>query len=174
MKHVSWHISLGSEQDTQVLGEAIGRLLVPGEHLALVGAMGAGKTTLCRSIAKGYGVTHLAEVSSPTYAYAHEYHAPCGRLHHLDFHRITNVESAWALGLDDVLSDAQAPSLVEWADLCPELLRPDAVWLTLDRKVGESVRVAHLRAPSARAAAIAAGLPSAMRANVIIHRPASQ
>ena len=54
-----------SARTTEALGEALGRALFPGALVALVGELGAGKTTLVRGLARGLGI--VQPVSSPTF-----------------------------------------------------------------------------------------------------------
>lgn len=154
MPYVVFNFTLQALEDTELFGQALGRALARGEHLALVGGLGAGKTTLTRAVAEGFGVSNLAEVASPTYAYAHEYAAQGAKLQHLDFYRLGDADNALALGIDEVLQNAEAPAVVEWADLVPELLSPEALWLTLTRAPGASARAVVLRVPAARASAL--------------------
>jgi len=159
MKRASWHITLHNLEATAAFGRALGQALRPGEHVALVGDLGAGKTTLCHSLAEGFGVADLREVASPTYAYAHVYGSPKGPLHHLDFYRLGDVETAYGLGLDDLLCDPQAPCIVEWANLFAELLKPEALWLTLTRTPGSPERALRMVAPLKRAQELSPLLP---------------
>lgn len=92
-------------------GRRLARLLVPGDVIALVGPLGAGKTTLVQSIvpALGYG----RGITSPTFALANEYATSQGAVYHLDLYRLSPAELSqfpleeyWGNGL----------CLIEWAD----------------------------------------------------------
>ncbi len=159
MNHLYFHCTLSRLEATEALGFALGQALLPGEQLGLEGGLGAGKTTLTRSLAEGYGVFDLNEVASPTYGYAHIYDATKGRLNHMDFYRLGDVETAMSLGLDELLNDAGAATVVEWAELFAELLQPEALWLTLRREAGSAQRTAQLRVPAIRAEALTRALP---------------
>ncbi|MBI3924783.1 MAG: tRNA (adenosine(37)-N6)-threonylcarbamoyltransferase complex ATPase subunit type 1 TsaE [Armatimonadetes bacterium] len=71
-------LSLGcaSAEETEALGERIGRLAEPGAVVALYGSLGAGKTTLVRGLARGAGSSEA--VTSPTFVLLHIYEG--GRL----------------------------------------------------------------------------------------------
>ena len=81
--------------------------------IALVGALGAGKTALVRGMAQGLGAAS-ASVSSPTFVLIHEYH---GRLPltHVDLYRIGSVRELESTGLADYLSGRNV-TVIEWAD----------------------------------------------------------
>ena len=57
--------TLYSENETVLFGKKIAKNLRPGVFIALKGALGAGKTCLCRGILSGLG--HTGHVKSPTY-----------------------------------------------------------------------------------------------------------
>lgn len=107
------NLTLSSRSETEALGKTIGGVLVGGELLALIGEIGAGKTTLIRGIAAGLGVPP-ASVSSPTFVLIHEYR---GRLPfiHIDLYRLNNCAEAGAIGLEDYLT-GPAVTAIEWAD----------------------------------------------------------
>jgi tRNA threonylcarbamoyladenosine biosynthesis protein TsaE len=101
-----------SAEATEALGERIGASLRGGEILALVGELGAGKTTLIKGIARGLGVAE--PVTSPTFVLVKPY---AGRLilYHLDFYRLESREDFHSIGFDEFLED-QAVIVIEWAE----------------------------------------------------------
>ncbi len=102
-----------TREELEAWGEQLGATLVPGDVVALHGDLGAGKTTLARAIARGWGA--LDEVTSPTYALVHRYDAPRGPLWHLDLYRIESPSELLHLGWDDVLA-GDAPAVIEWPE----------------------------------------------------------
>ena len=50
-----WEVHLPDLTATQALGESIGNIAKPGLVVALVGELGAGKTSLVQGLAKGWG-----------------------------------------------------------------------------------------------------------------------
>lgn len=64
-----------NEAETLAIGRAIGRLLRPGDVVAIDGDLGAGKTRLVRGIALAMGFAGSV-VSSPTYVLVNEYELP--------------------------------------------------------------------------------------------------
>lgn len=85
-----------------------------GDAIALVGDLGAGKTTLVQGLVEALGAGVAA--SSPTFSLVNEYTG--GRLvvWHADLYRIERAAELAELGLDDVAGDARGVMLVEWAD----------------------------------------------------------
>jgi tRNA threonylcarbamoyl adenosine modification protein YjeE len=98
---------------THALGERLARLVRGGDAIALVGDLGAGKTTLVTGFVAGLGG---GEAASPTFSLVNEY--PGGRLvvWHVDLYRIVRAAELPELGLDDVIGDPRGVCVVEWAD----------------------------------------------------------
>ncbi|MFD0862152.1 tRNA (adenosine(37)-N6)-threonylcarbamoyltransferase complex ATPase subunit type 1 TsaE [Sungkyunkwania multivorans] len=88
------------------------------EHkvVTLEGAMGAGKTTLIKSIAKRLGVS--TPISSPTFSLVNEHESDNGDLYHFDFYRIEDEIEAYDIGVEEYFySDNWC--FIEW----PERIR---------------------------------------------------
>jgi tRNA threonylcarbamoyladenosine biosynthesis protein TsaE len=119
-----------SETETEALGAALGRLLQPGDVLALVGELGAGKTCLARGVALGLGIAE--PVTSPTFILVAEYATARGfPLYHADCYRLEKAAAeAQAIGLDELLLD-DGVAIVEWAERIEPLLPPDYLRITL-------------------------------------------
>ncbi len=101
-----------SPEETQRLGESIGRRLKSGDWIALEGDLGSGKTHLVQGIARGLGVTE--PVASPTFVFIREFP---GRFPfvHADLYRIELAEDVLDLGLLDYLNGPWVVA-VEWAE----------------------------------------------------------
>lgn len=110
------------------LGRALGAAARPGDVVALVGTLGAGKTLLSQAIALGAGVPPGERVTSPTFAVVIE-HPGRVTVHHADLYRLGGADELAEIGL--VERAAEGLLVVEWADRMPEALPPDALWLTL-------------------------------------------
>ena len=105
-----------SETETRLIGEALGRLLRPGDLMLLDGPLGAGKTAFVRGIAAGMGLD-TAPVSSPTFVIAHEY-PPSGLspgLVHIDAYRLSGPDDLDTVGWDRLASGGR-PIVIEWAE----------------------------------------------------------
>lgn len=118
--HTSLEFILKDVEETVVLGEKLGTFVQRGQVIGLIGELGAGKTTLVKAIAHGLGVNDDVIVSSPSYTLVNEYD---GRfpLYHFDLYRLEGAHDIHDLGYDEYL-EGEGVSLIEWADIAPELL----------------------------------------------------
>lgn len=104
---------LPDEGATQRLGAALAPLLYPGMVVYLEGDLGAGKTTLVRSLLQALG--HAGPVKSPTYSLVEIYVISSLYLYHFDFYRFESPEEFLDAGLSEYFHDA-AICLVEWPE----------------------------------------------------------
>ncbi|HLZ17682.1 MAG TPA: tRNA (adenosine(37)-N6)-threonylcarbamoyltransferase complex ATPase subunit type 1 TsaE [Cyclobacteriaceae bacterium] len=99
------------------------KLLKAGNGLsvwALHGAMGAGKTTLVKSVVASLGVHETT--ASPTFSIINEYRgAHQEPIYHFDFYRIKNETEAFDIGADEYF-DSGNLCLIEWPEKVPSLL----------------------------------------------------
>ena len=116
---------LRTEEQTIAHGAAIAADLKPGDTLALVGDLGAGKTHFSKGIVAGLSCD--APVTSPTFTLVHEYRGGQLPIFHFDFYRLENAQELLNIGWDDYL-DAQGICIVEWADKFPDLLPENTQW----------------------------------------------
>ena len=144
-----------SPEETIRIGQEIAACLVPGNILALVGPLGAGKTQLVKGIALGLGVPDSRFVNSPTFVLVNEY---AGRIpiHHLDAYRLNSTAELEALGFEELCA-GEAVVLVEWADRVEGAIPADALWIDL-AVVSDNERLLTLRTASADLAARLANL----------------
>ena len=104
--------------------------------LALVGALGAGKTVFVRGLAEGLGVDP-ALVASPTFSIVNEYADARGtRLAHVDLYRLERSAELEDVGFLDLL-EPDAVVAVEWGDRFPNALPADRLVLELVRPQGQ-------------------------------------
>lgn len=109
-------LQLHDEAATRAVGAVCAKLLMPGDAIALVGDLGAGKTALVAGAVAALGVT---TASSPSYALVNEYAGRDFPIWHIDLYRLQRASELPALGLDDVIGDRRGVSFVEWADKFP-------------------------------------------------------
>ncbi|MFH1542312.1 MAG: tRNA (adenosine(37)-N6)-threonylcarbamoyltransferase complex ATPase subunit type 1 TsaE [bacterium] len=99
-------------RQTIELGKKIGAALKPNDVIALVGPLGAGKTTLVQGIAVGLGVKDY--VTSPTFILINEYQ---GRLplFHADLYRLGETAEIEDLGIEEYFSRGGV-CVIEWGE----------------------------------------------------------
>ena len=102
-------IALAGVADTVRVGEALAPLVRAGDAIALIGDLGAGKTTLVAALVRALGG---GAATSPTFALVNEY--PGGRVvvWHVDLYRVERAAELVELGLEE----APGVLIVEWAD----------------------------------------------------------
>ncbi len=84
------------------------------------GEMGAGKTTLIKSICEKMGVQ--GHIQSPTFSIVNEYISDAGQtIYHFDFYRLKNQTEALDFGVEEYL-DSGNICLLEWAEKIESLL----------------------------------------------------
>lgn len=146
-------ITTTTAEETTALGERLGKMLSPGDVLALFGDLGAGKTTLTRGIALGLGLA--ADIHSPTFTLIHE-HPGAVPLYHVDLYRLSSEEEIETLGLDEYIY-SDGVTIIEWADRMESLLPKDRLDITL-RMVGDTERELTFETESERVRKIIEGL----------------
>ena len=117
-------------QETEALGEALGRVLPPGSVVAYTGGLGAGKTAFTRGLARGLGIQD--RVTSPTYTIVNEYE---GRLplFHFDMYRLGDEDELFDIGWEDYLNRGGVCA-VEWSERVEDALPPGTVVVTIERR----------------------------------------
>jgi len=127
-----------SADETIAFGRKLSAELTPPLIVLLRGDLGAGKTTLVKGIAEGFGAARAEDVTSPTFTLVHEYRGPQTTLYHVDLYRIDTERELETLGLDD-LRAPNCITLIEWGEKFPRLLRDWDLQITIDR-IGENER----------------------------------
>lgn len=115
----------------------MGRQITPPLVITLDGDLGAGKTTLARAICEGFGVQD--EVTSPTFAIVHEYHAAKAPVYHVDLYRLEKPSELQNVGWDDI-TQTDALVLIEWPDRAGGLLPAGHLPIQLSYVEGDSTR----------------------------------
>lgn len=87
--------------------------------LLFYGEMGAGKTTLIKSLIKALGSKD--SVSSPTFSLVNEYESKEGSIYHFDFYRIEDENEALDMGIEDYLNK-DSWKMIEWPQNISKLL----------------------------------------------------
>lgn len=98
--------------------------------VALVGDLGAGKTTFAQGFAKGLGIKH--RVASPTFLIMRPYplrHKKYELFYHVDVYRINQPSELENLHFRHVLREPHNIVLVEWADKVKKVLPQNTLWI---------------------------------------------
>jgi len=113
---------------THAFGARLAAVARPGDVIALVGPLGAGKTSIARGLLAALGLD--GEAPSPSFAIVQPYAPPEVRFPvlHVDLYRIDEPGEIEELGLDEALSDSLL--IVEWPERAPGMW-PEALALSL-------------------------------------------
>ena len=120
-------MTLADEAATIAAGEALAKLLLPGDVIALTGDLGAGKTTLVRGLLQALG--HDGEVPSPSFALVQPYEDVDPPVWHADLYRVEDDAELVELGLDSL---GDGVLIVEWPERAGPGVWPDALRLSLE------------------------------------------
>ena len=115
-------ITTRSAEETIAFGRTLTEMLAPPKLVLLRGDLGAGKTTLVKGIATGFGAAEEEDVTSPTFTLVHEYRGPRANLYHIDLYRVDTPRELETLGLDDLRAEGSV-LLIEWGEKFPRLQR---------------------------------------------------
>ena len=124
-------------KETEEFGRHFAGSLKPGSVVALIGPLGAGKTTLSQAIARGLGVTET--LTSPTFTIVQEYETGRLPLYHFDVYRVSDPDELFEMGFEDYLRRGGV-CLIEWADLIEDMLPYDTITLRIDYSEDEDQR----------------------------------
>lgn len=118
-----------STEETELLGERLGRLLRGGEIIAFSGGLGAGKTAFTRGLARGLEIP--MRVTSPTYTIVNEYTGGRLPLFHFDMYRLGSEDELFDIGWEDYLRRGGVCA-VEWSENVRGAME-DAILVDIDR-----------------------------------------
>jgi len=115
---------------THALAAELARAARPGDVLALVGDLGAGKTELVRGLVAALGAPPEAAVCSPSFLLLNLYRGGRLPVAHYDAYFMDSADDLERAGLDDLRRQGWL-TVVEWADRVPSALPANALWLEL-------------------------------------------
>lgn len=102
-------------EDTKKLGLELSKHLSKGDLILFFGGLGAGKTTLTKSIGEGLKIKDL--IHSPTFTLVHE-HFGEKKLNHIDLYRLETIDEILNIGFEDYIY-SDGVTIVEWSEnLC--------------------------------------------------------
>jgi len=127
-----------SAEETTALGRKLAAKMLPPKLVLLRGDLGAGKTTLVKGIAAGFGAATEDEVTSPTFTLVHEYRGPMATLYHIDLYRVDTQRELETLGLDDLMTE-NSILLIEWGEKFARFTKERDIEIAIQR-IGEDER----------------------------------
>lgn len=99
-------------EDTKKLGLELSKHLSKGDLILFYGGLGAGKTTLTKSIGEGLKIKDL--IHSPTFTLVHE-HLGDIKLNHIDLYRLESINEILNIGFEDYIY-SDGITIVEWSE----------------------------------------------------------
>ena len=126
-----------SPEETEHIGEMLGRRLRPGTVVAYRGGLGMGKTAFTRGLARGLGCA--GRVTSPTFTIVNEYDGATP-LFHFDMFRLGSSDELFDIGWEDYLTRGGVCA-VEWSERVDDAMPADTLWVDIARGTDESDRI---------------------------------
>lgn len=126
-----------SPEETEHIGEMLGRRLRPSTVVAYRGGLGMGKTAFTRGLARGLGCA--GRVTSPTFTIVNEYDGATP-LFHFDMYRLGSSDELFDIGWEDYLTRGGVCA-VEWSERVDDAMPADTLWVDIARGTGESDRI---------------------------------
>ena len=133
-------IKINGLKETEEFGIKFGKLLEPGDIVCLNGDLGAGKTTMTKSIGIGLGVEEY--ITSPTFALINMYK---GRMvvYHFDVYRLENVDELYDLGFDEYFF-GEGVCIIEWAEKIDKLIPENRIIIDIKKTDSIDERILHI------------------------------
>ncbi len=123
------------ETETDRLAAKVAQVIEPGDVVALVGTLGAGKTRFVQGLARALG--HSPDsITSPTFVLINEYPLEQLPLFHMDVYRLKDDDEFLGLGPDEYF-DGIGVTLIEWGDQVRHLLPERTSQITIELTGGE-------------------------------------
>lgn len=133
-------IKLNNLEETNEFGIRLGENLIVGDILCLNGDLGAGKTTLSKSIGLGLGVSEY--ITSPTFSLINQY---SGRIpvYHFDVYRLENTDELFDLGFDEYFYGGGV-CIIEWADKIDKMIPKERIVIDIEKGNNPNERILKL------------------------------
>ena len=125
MKHYIFDIFSCDQMNE--FGLKIAKRVPNGTVIALIGGLGAGKTTLVRGVARGLNINEV--VQSPTFNIMKLYLKGDRPLIHIDAYRLADVNTD--IGLDEYIGYETGLTMIEWPLFIEKLLPENTLWINI-------------------------------------------
>ena len=133
--------SIQSLSDMNTFSCALAAAVTGPMVIELIGDIGAGKTTLVKGLAGGFGINE--NIQSPTFTISHVYDVAMGRgvttLAHYDFYRLTQP-GILLDELQEVSSGGDSLVVIEWGETVRGVLPDDRVTVQIEPVENEQAR----------------------------------
>jgi tRNA threonylcarbamoyladenosine biosynthesis protein TsaE len=130
-----------SQEETHEFGKQIANHFKGGDILLLIGDLGAGKTTLMKGLAAGFGIEN--EVTSPTFTLMNHYkthNQAIKNLVHIDTYRLKDEYELKDIGVEDYLCEPDSLCVIEWPEKIVGLLKNKKTFNVTIEHLGENKR----------------------------------
>ena len=124
-----------SPDETKSFAKSYARKISNGSIIALIGNLGAGKTTFSQGFALGLGISE--SVISPTFKLVSEYHGK-RVLNHIDCYRLESSSDFLNIGGESFLNTNDGITIIEWADRIKDIWLDDWIIIYFDRDENDS------------------------------------
>ena len=132
-------IDVFSCEQMNELGVKLASNLPNGSVVALLGDLGAGKTTLVRGVAKGLHIDEV--VQSPTFNIMKLYLKGDRPLIHIDAYRLADLDTD--IGLDEYIGYETGLTMIEWPLFIEKLLPENTLFIEITI-TGDTSRHLHI------------------------------
>lgn len=126
-----------SPEETEKIGQQIGKTLPDGSVVCFFGDLAAGKTTFIKGLAKGVAKVDPDQVDSPTFVYLNIYEGT-RPIYHFDLYRLEGFKDFLDMGLDEYFG-APGVCCIEWSEKIQNFLPPHFIRVVM-RHTGEKQR----------------------------------
>lgn len=120
-----------SDKETYLIAKKLCDQISSGV-IALIGDLGAGKTTFTQGFAKALGI--VDRIISPTFVLIRQHPTPNSKkiLFHLDLYRLDKTTDIQNLGLEEIITNPENIVLIEWAEKAKKLLPKNTIWINFE------------------------------------------
>ena len=133
-------LTFKSPDETKSFARNYATQIPNGKVLALIGNLGAGKTTFSQGFALGLGLDD--SIISPTFKLVSEYHGE-RMLNHIDCYRLDSSRDFLNIGGENFLNCQDGVTIIEWADIIKDIWLDDWIIIYFDRDESEE-RTRHI------------------------------
>ena len=123
-------LTFNSADETKSFARSYASQIPNGRVLALVGNLGAGKTTFSQGFALGLGVDD--SIISPTFKLVSEYYGE-RILNHIDCYRLDSSSDFLNIGGENFLNFQDGVTIIEWANIIKDIWLDDWIIIYFDR-----------------------------------------